>query len=442
MTTTIILLEIFVLIILIFMNGLLSMTEIAFLSSRKTKLQVMLDEGKKSAQIVIDLTEDPNQFLSTIQIGITLISILTGAFGGATLSYPLASALNSFAVPYADVISIIIVVLITTYLSLIVGELVPKRIGLNNPEVMAVKVAKLMKYLSKICGPLVTILSKSTEAILFVIGIRNKEENVVTEEEIEMMIEEGRAGGTIEKEEEDIIKRVFRLDAQKVDMIMTPRSEIVWIDLDDEKEEMYEKIIESKRSIFPVAKDELDDFIGVVQAKDILSSIFRGEKVDIEKTIKEPLIVPTNVPSLELLKQFKKNSGYVHMALIVDEFGSLEGLITLNDLLEGIVGDIPGIDETDDPIATKRSDGSWLVDGRYPIDRLKEDCNIPIDFPNEKEDNFSTIAGFILSYTGKIPETGEKFDWENYSFEIVDMDGHQIDKVLINHLPDNQDDSS
>ncbi|MCC7554262.1 MAG: hemolysin family protein [Methanobacteriaceae archaeon] len=430
---TTILFEIFIVIILILLNGLLAMTEIAFLSSRKAKLQKMLEEGNKSAKIVIDLTEDPNQFLSTIQIGITLISILTGAYGGATLSAPLASVLKNF-IPYSEIIAMVIVVLITTYLSLIVGELVPKRVGLNKPESMAVKVAKLMKYLSKTCAPLVTILSKSTEYVLLLIGIKKEEENVITEEEIEMMIEEGRAGGTIEKEEENIIKRVFRLDAQKVDMIMTPRNEIVWVDLDDSDGEIHEKITESKRSIFPVAQDELDNFIGVVQAKDILTCIFNGKKVNIEKIVKEPLIVPNNLPSLELLKQFKKNSGHVHMALVVDEFGGLEGLITLNDLLEGIVGDIPGIDEMDDPIITKRSDGSWLIDGRFPIDRFKEEFNVDIEFPLEKEDNYSTIAGFILSYIGKIPETGEKFEWSNYSFEIVDMDGHQIDKVLFKEL--------
>jgi len=421
------------------LNGLLAMTEVAIISSRRAKLQKMLDDGVKNAQIVMDLIEDPNQFLSTIQIGITLIGILTGAFSGATISGHLTAILDPF-IPFAEEISIIIVVVIVTYLSLIIGELVPKRIGLNNPEINAVRVAKGIKYLSKVSGFFVNILSSSTDFVLFICGIKKDKENVVTEEEIEMMIEEGRVGGTIEKEEEDIIKRVFRLDAQKVDLIMTPRSEIVWIDLEDGIEETYEKIIESRRSIFPLAKDELDNFIGVVQTKDILSSIFKGEDLDFEKIVREPLIVPVNLPSLELLKQFKQNSDYVHMAIVVDEFGSLEGLISLNDLLEGIVGDIPGIDETDDPIITERADGSWLIDGRFPIDRFKEEFNINMEFPNEKEDNFSTIAGFILSYIGKIPDVGEIFNWENYSFEIVDMDAHQIDKVLFKEIEEETED--
>jgi putative hemolysin len=422
--------EILIIAILIIFNGILAMTEIAVLSSRKAKVQKILEDGNKSAKIALELIDNPNQFLSTIQIGITLIGILTGALGGATLSAPLSQALQQY-IPYSDIISVLIVVIITTYFSLVIGELVPKRVGLDNPEQIAVKLAKTMRLISRVCGPIVLILSKSTEFLLRILGIDNAKENVVTEEEIELLIEEGRESGVIEKEEEDIIKRVFRLDGQKIDMIMTPRSEIVWVDLEDDIEEIKSQIIESKRSICPVATGELDDFIGVVQAKDILSSIFKGEKVDFEKIVKEPLIVPNNLPSLELLKQFKGNNEYVHMSLIVDEFGSLEGLITLNDLLEGIVGDIPGIDETDDPIATERADGSWLIDGRFPIDRFKETFNIEIEFPLEKEDNFSTLAGFILSYINKIPEVGEMFEWNKFTFEIVDMDGHQIDKILV-----------
>lgn len=425
--------SIVIIIVLIIINGIFSMSEMAIVSSRKGKLQKMYNDGKKHAKTAIELKEDSNQFLSTIQIGITLIGVLTGAFGGATLSDPLNGLLMQY-IPYSEMISVLIVVIVTTYLSLVVGELVPKRIALNNPEKTAVKVAKWMKLLSRACGIFVTILSKSTNACLKLIGIKTEENNAITEEEIELMIEEGRAEGTIEKEEEDIIKRVFKLDDQKVDMIMTPRNEIIWIDLEDSDEENKNKIIESKRSIFPVASGELDDFIGVVQAKDILSILFKEEDLEIEDIVKDPLVVPENLESLELLKQFKENKEYVHMSLVVDEFGSLTGLITLNDLLEGIVGDIPGIDETDDPSAIKRNDGSWLIDGRYQIDRFKELFDFDGTFPEEKEDNFTTIAGFILSYCGKIPKDGEKFAWERFCFEVVDMDGHQIDKLLVTDL--------
>lgn len=426
-------LYIIIIIILIILNGILSMSELAVVSSRKGKLQKMINEGKKHAQTVIDLNENPNQFLSTIQIGITLIGVLTGAFGGATLSTPLANVISPY-VPYAESISVLIVVIVTTYLSLVIGELVPKRIALNSPERVAVKVAKSMKILSKICKPFVIILSKSTNAVLTILRINHKEDTSITEEEIELMIEESRVEGNIEKEEEDIIKRVFKLDEQKVDMIMTPRSEIIWIDLDDSPEENKKKIIESKRSIFPIAKGELDDFMGVVQSKDILAVLFENKEMNLEKIVKNPIVVPENLESLELLKQYKENKEYVHMALIVDEFGSVSGLITLNDLLEGIVGDIPGIDETDNPIATQRADGTWLIDGRYQIDRFKELFDYSEEFPDEKEDNFTTIAGFILSFCGKIPEEGEEFIWDRFSFEIVDMDGNKIDKLLITDL--------
>ena len=427
--------SIVIIVVLIVVNGIFSMSELAVVSSRKGKLQKMYNDGKKHAKTAIDLMENPNQFLSTIQIGITLIGILTGAFGGATLSDPLNAIISPY-IPYSEIVSTIVVVIITTYLSLVVGELVPKRVALNNPENIAVKVAKWMKLLSKASGPFVVILSKSTNGLLRLIGISHEENNAITEEEIELMIEEGRVEGTIEKEEEDIIKRVFKLDDQKVDMIMTPRNEIVWIDLEDTPEENQNKIIESKRSIFPVASGELDDFIGVVQAKDILSVLFKEEDLEIEDIIKDPLVVPENLEALELVKQFKENKEYVHMSLVVDEFGSLTGLITLNDLLEGIVGDIPGIDETDDPIAIKRNDDSWLIDGRYQIDRFKELFDFDGEFPDEKEDNFTTIAGFILSYCGKIPTDGETFKWDRFCFEIMDMDGHQIDKILVTDLGD------
>jgi len=420
-------LEIIIILILIVLNGVLAMSELAIVSSRRSRLQQMVNNGKKHANTVIELIDNPNQFLSTIQIGITLIGILAGAFGGATLAEPLSQNL-AFLGNYANGVSVIIVVLIITYLSLVIGELVPKRIALNNPENIAVRVAKYMKILSKICGPLVRILSSSTNFILKAIGSKESKESVVTEDEIKMLIEEGIEDGTIEKEEENIIKRVFRLDDQKVDMLMTPKNEIVWIDLKETVEESKKKIIESERSIFPVVEGDLDNLLGVVQSKDILSSIFKEENLNIKNYLKKPLIVPENLPSLDILKLFKENLQYVHMAIVVDEYGSVEGLITLNDILEGIVGDIPGIDEMDEPNAIKRKDGSWLIDSGYSIDRFKELFEIE---DLDEEGNFATLAGFILSYLNKIPETGEEFSWKNFDFEILDMDGHHIDKVLV-----------
>ena len=425
-------LEIIIIIVLIILTGYLSMAELAVVSVRRGKMQKYLDEGNEKAQIVLDLLEDPNEFLSTVQIGISLIGVLTGAFGGVTLSEPL-SKLISF-VPYNEQISIIIVVIITTYLTLVVGEIVPKVIALNNPEKVSLKVARSMVILSKISKPISYILAKSSRFLLWVLRIENRNDNIVTEEEIELMIKEGREDGTIEQEEEDIIKRVFKLDDQKVESIMTPRNEIIWIDLEDTREINKVKIMESKRSIFPIAYGELDDFMGVVQAKDILSLMFSDVDFDINEIIKEPLVVSENLETLELLKEFKENQEYVHMSLVVDEFGSVEGLITLNDLLEGIVGDIPGIDENDEPRATERKDGTWLIDGRFGIDNFKELFDIDESFPDEEEDGFTTIAGFILSISGTLPDVNDKYQWKRFCFEIVDLDGHQIDKILVTDL--------
>lgn len=425
-------LEIIVILILIIINGYLSMAELAVVSVRKAKLQKYIDEGNKNAKIVAELGEDANEFLSTVQIGISLTAVLTGAFGGATLSEPLAAAISF--IPYSEAISVIVVVIVSTYLTLVIGEIVPKVIALNDPEKVSLKVAKSMLVLTEVSRPISFILAKSSSFLLWLMRIENRNDDIVTEEEIELMIKEGREDGTIEEAEEDIIKRVFKLDDQKVESIMTPRNEIIWIDLEDDHDVNKVKIIESKRSIFPIAKRELDDFIGVVQAKDILSVMFSEEEFDVEKIVKEPLVVSEHLQTLELLKEFKENQEYVHMSLVIDEFGSVEGLITLNDLLEGIVGDIPSIDEEDEPEAIQREDGTWLIDGRYPIDKFKELFEFKDKLPDEEEDNYTTLAGFILSISGTVPNEEDKYECERFIFEIIDIDGHQIDKVLVTDL--------
>lgn len=425
-------LEIFAIGMLILLNGMLAMSEIAVISSRKIKLQKMSQDGNKGADITLELLESPNQFLSAVQIGITLIGILAGAFGGATISIYLNNYLSgfSFLAPYSDTLSIIIVVLIITYFSLVVGELVPKRIGLNNPEKISVKIARPLLILSRITSPVVSLLSFSTDSLLRLIGSKKESSDKVTEDEIKLLIKEGLKAGTVEKEEEDIIKRVFRLDQQKVGSLMTPKTEIIWLDLDDPLEEAEKQIIGSERSIFPVGKDELNNFLGVVQTKDILGSILNGEKINIESNLKEPLVIPETLPILDVLNLLKENKNYVHMAMVVDEYGSIEGLITLNDILEALVGDIPSLDEPNEPKAILRKDGSWLVDGYLSAEEFKEVLNIE-KLPDENKGNFNTIGGFIMSYTGKVPDTGEIFQWENIEFEIVDMDGHHIDKILV-----------
>ncbi|AMK15959.1 hemolysin family protein [Methanobrevibacter olleyae] len=429
MDSIIIGIEILIIAILIILNGLLSLAEIAVVSARRIKIQKIADEGDKRAITVLDFMNHVNEFLSTVQVGITFVAIITGALGGSTFSEPLGIYLSQY-IPYSYQVSFIIIILITTYFTILIGEIVPKRMALNDPEAYSLQTAKFMQITSFVCKPVVRLLDGSTNFALKLVGSEARED-IVTEEEVKLLIEEGIEYGTIAEEEEDIIKRVFRLDNQKVDMIMTPRSEIIWLNLEDKLEENKEKIINSKRSIFPVAEEELDDFIGVVQAKDILSKIFEGKDVDIKSNVKSPLVVPESMLSMDLLKEFKENREYVHMVLVVDEFGSVVGLITLNDLLEGIVGDIPGIDEIDNPKATQRKDNSWLIDGRFSIEDFKDLFEIEKEMPNEVEDGYTTIAGFILSHAGKIPETGEIFHQGEFTFEIVDMDANHIDKILV-----------
>ncbi len=429
MDSIIIGIEILVIIILIVLNGLFSLAEIAVVSTRRIRMQKIADEVNKRALLVLDFMDNVSDLLSTVQIGITFTAIITGAIGGTTFSEPMCNFLSPY-IPYSYQLSFIFVILVTTYFTILIGEIVPKRMALNDPEGYSLKTAKFMQVSSWICKPIVRLLDSSTNLALRIVGSKPKED-IVTEEEVKLLIEEGIEDGTIAEEEEDIIKRVFRLDDQKVDMIMTPRSEIIWIDLEDDLEENKERIINSKRSIFPVAEGELDDFIGVVQAKDLLSEIFSGKDVDIKGTVKSPLVVPENMLAMDLLQEFKENREYVHMVLVVDEFGSVAGLITLNDLLEGIVGDIPGIDEEDDPKAIERKDNSWLIDGRFSIEDFKDLFEIEKEMPNEVEDGYTTIAGFILSHAGKIPDTGEIFHEGKFTFEIVDMDANHIDKILV-----------
>lgn len=424
-------LEILTILFLIILNGIFALSEIAIITSRKIKLQKMSQEGNKNADIAIELSESPNQFLSTIQIGITLIGILAGAFGGATIAQVISANLAkvTFLEPYSEALGFLVVVLIITYLSLVVGELVPKRIAMNNPEAMAVKIARPMKYLSKITLPLVTLLSISMEFLLKLLRIKEPEDEKDSEEEIKLLMEEGTQTGEFEKAEEDIIKRVFMLDDCRATSLMTPRTGIIWLDINESAENIKSRMTESKRAMFPVGKNSLDHFLGVIQLKDLFEVEIEDGNT-LKKYLKDPIIVPESSDVLDILQMFKESQDNVHMAMVVDEYGNIEGLITLNDILEALVGEIPAIDEPDEPRAVLRSDGSWLIDGAISIDEFKDVLDIK-SLPDEESGVYQTLAGFILNYLGRIPETGESFQSENLSFEVVDMDGHHIDKVLV-----------
>ena len=425
--------EILVILILVIINAAFVISETALVSSRKINLQLMINEGNKKAEIALDLINSPNKFLSTVQIFITLIGILAGAFGGATIAQRLEDYLIQIPIlsHYSRIISVVTVVLIITYLTLIIGELVPKRIAIDNSERIAVKVARPIQVLSTIVTPVVYFLSSSMEFILRILQIKEPEEEEVTEEQIKLLIEEGRRTGEFEKTEEEMINRIFELDERRINTIMTPKTDITWVDINETQDEILKRIFESEHSIFPVSEGYLDNFLGVIQVKDIITAFASDKKLDLKKYLKEPLIIPESSFAINVLKQFKESADNVHMAIIVDEYGDLEGLITLYDILEAIVGDLPTTDELK---AIKRSDGSWLIDGLINIDEFKPIFNIK-KLPDEEEGNYQTLAGFIINYLGKIPDTGETFIWNSFRFEIIDKDGYHIDKVLVYRIP-------
>ncbi|MGZ7068475.1 MAG: hemolysin family protein [Methanobacterium sp.] len=424
--------EILIIFILIIFNGLFVLSEIALVSARKIKLQLMANEGDKRAETAIDLIDDPNNFLSTIQIFITLISIFAGTFGGATIAQRLDAYLTeiNFFQPYTGLISVIIVVLLITYFTLILGELVPKRVAIDNSENIAVVVARPVQILSRIITPVVYFLSASMNLVLRILRVKEPEEEEVAEDQIKLLIEEGTRTGEFEKAEEEMINRIFELDERRINTLMTPKTDIVWIDANESEEEIQKRIFESKHSILPVSEGFLDNFLGVIQIKDIIKTCSIEDKLDIRNYLREPLIVPENSYALNVLKQFKKTAEDVHIAIVVDEYGDIEGLITLYDILESIVGDLP---TTEDLKAVQRSDGSWLIDGSINIDDFKPIFNIE-KLPNEETGDYHTLAGFIITYLGRMPQTEEIFTWNGLQFEILDMDGYHIDKILVSKL--------
>jgi putative hemolysin len=432
-------LEIVVIVLLLLTNGIFSMSEMAIVSARKTRLQQLADSGNRYAKLTLKLADDPNKFLSTVQIGITLIGILSGAFGGATLAKMIATWLGTFPSiqPYSDAIGVAVVVIIVTYLSLIIGELVPKRLALNNPERIAVIVAAPMNFLSTLASPLVKLLSLSTNLVLRLLHIKPSTGPMITQEEIEILIEQGTQSGALEATEQDILESVLRLDEQRVGAVMTARPQIVWLDLEDTPEVTQQKIILSPYSRFLLSRDDLDNLLGVVYAKDILEQRLIGRPMDLSALARPPLFVPENMPTLKLLDLFKQKSA--HVAVVIDEYGVIQGMVTDTDILESIVGDLPSNDEPEEPEAILREDGSWLLDGMLSIDRLKKLFDIE-KLPDEELGDYQTVGGFIIYYLESIPISGEWFECGNLRFEVVDMDRHRVDKVLVSpKRPDESD---
>lgn len=422
--------ELFIIALLILLNGLFSMAEIALVSARKARLESQANKGDNKAKQALKLANHPDHFLSTVQIGITLIGILTGVYSGDKITGDVIGFINKFPVlaPYSEGIATILVVMIITYFTLVFGELIPKRIGLSAPEKIAKFVAAPMRLVSWITFPFIWLLTKSTGIITKIFNIKSGE-GPVTEEDIKAIINEGTEQGTLEETEQEIIERVFHLSDRNITSLMTHRSDIVWFDINDTEEKIKEKLISDPHSLYPICDGDIDNIKGVVSLKDIY---INKNNIYFKEFMRSALFVPENNTAFKVMEKFKESQQ--HSCFIVDEYGSILGMITIKDILEAIVGDMPQYDD-DEYEVVKREDGSYFVDGQLPFYDFLSYFN-KTDWMNEGEQEFDTIAGLILHKLKRIPIVGEKLEWNGFDFEIVDMDGHRIDKVLVNITDD------
>jgi len=428
--------EILIVLLLILANGIFALSEMAIVSARKTRLQQRAEDGDKGAEAALALSQEPTRFLSTVQVGITLIGILSGAFGGATIAEEIAAALDDVAwlAPYSEAIGVGIVVITITFFSLIIGELVPKRIALNNAERIAARIAAPMSALARIATPVTALLSVSTEAVLRLLGIKPSGEPSVTEEEVKLMIYEGAQVGVFEESEQEIVERVFRLGDRKASSLMTYRTEVIFLDIDDPLEDNLNKIVVSGHSRFPVCKGSPDEILGIVQVKDMFAQERAGQAVDLQAAIQPAVFIPEGMPALELLEHLREKMS--HLALIIDEFGGVTGMVTINDVLEAIVGDIPTLeDKAVEPEIVQREDGSYLLDGMLSNEELKDLLELD-ELPNEDSGSYETLGGMLMTEMGRIPNTGDAVNWNGWRFEVVDMDGYRVDKVLTSRAQD------
>jgi putative hemolysin len=419
--------DVALLVFLILLNGVFAMSEMALTASRKARLQVMVEGDEPGAHAAMDLHEHPTKWLSTVQIGITSIGVLNGIVGEAAFSAPLAEWLQQTLQirPRAAALSATaLVVASITYLTIIFGELVPKRVGQMYPETVARLVARPMNWLSTATRPFVWLLGASTETALRLLGIRGGPSRSVTEEEIAASLEEGVDAGVIEAQEHQMVRNVFRLDDRQIGSMMIPRAEIVWLDAGAPIEQMLERMMHSGRSRYPVCRGSLDDVIGVVAAHTLLPPLAQGLKPD----LKPPVFVPETLSGMELLEHFRQTSA--DMVFVVDEYGAVQGVITERDLLEAITGEFVGVDPGEEAWATQRADGSWLMDGLIPIPELKDRLELK-EVPEEERGRYNTLAGMVMLLLGRLPGTGDSVDWEGWRFEVVDLDGKRVDKLLV-----------
>ena len=430
--------EILILTGLFILNGLFAMSEIAILSARKIRLQQALDEGVAGAKAAFELANEPSRLLSTIQVGITLIGIMSGALGEAALTGRLEGYLQRFPelAPYREGLALALVVIGITYFSLIIGELVPKRLALLKPERIAMIMARPMGWLSMLAYPLVQVLSWSTDLVLLVLRAKKSDEPLVTEKEIKLMIDQGTEAGVFHKSEKEMVSNVMRLDTLKVGAIMTPRMDMYYLDAASPIEETRKRLIDSPHSIIPVCRNGLDTVLGVIESKDLLRRALAGEELKLTSAIRPANYIPKSLSPIQLLEEFKRTK--IALALVVDEYGEIAGLATLKDVLEAIVGDIPSEEAADEePEALAREDGSWLIDGTLTIEKFKQLLDVEA-LPDEASGNFHTIGGFVMLQLGHVPRAADHFVWGGLRFEVMDMDRNRVDKILVSSLADNE----
>jgi len=423
--------EILIILLLILLNGVFSMSEIALISSRKSRLENEAKKGSSSAKTALDLANSPNKFLSTVQIGITLIGILTGIYSGEAITTDLQAFLERFTslAPYAKTLAVTIIVILVTFFTLVLGELVPKRIGLTYPESIAKMVALPMRFISLITAPFIWLLTHSTEFLLRTLKIKPREDGRVTEEEIKAIIKEGTEGGEVQEIEQDIVERVFHIGDRKINSLMTHRKSVAYLSLGDSLNEIKQKILNELHSIYPVCENnDLDEVVGVVHLKDLFANFEKKTDFNLRDLLNEPAYFIEHTSAYRALEAFKTSK--IHYALVTDEYGVTQGIITLNDILEALVGDASDFYQ-DEFQLTQREDGSWLMDGHYSLhdflthfelDELLSDYDV------------TTVSGLIITELGHIPKQGEKLSWKRFEFEIIDMDGVKIDKIMIKEV--------
>ena len=421
--------EILIILFLIILNGVFSMSEIALISARKNRLETAAKKGNKNAKIALDLSNSPNEFLSTVQIGITLIGILTGIYSGDKITTDVKAFVAQFEIlhQYADSIAVGIVVVTLTFFSLVLGELLPKRIGLNYPEAIAKAVAMPMKIISKITMPFIWLLTTSTDFLLKMLQIKPTADGKVTEEEIKAIIKEGTEVGEVQEIEQDIVERVFHIGDRKVNSLMTHRSSMVYLSTEDTLQELKSKVLNELHSVYPVCEENLDEVVGVVYLKDLFANFEKGT-FELKSIAKEPIYFIEHTSAYKALENFKKSK--VHYAFVTDEYGVFQGIITLNDILEALVGDASDFDD-DEYKLIANEDGSWLVDGQYSL----HDFLTYFDMDELTTDyEVTTVSGFIITELGAIPKQGDKLIWNKLEFEAHKMDGVKIEKVVITTL--------